>query len=117
MKPEDGVKRRNLDNTHMTQSEDVVQTIVKCLEIPNLAAIRLVTYLTERLVGRQQLVKHVAEVRLLFADSRVDIAVTASSIGSMRIKWVPNSVVPVLELEFAQSSKVIVLQRMEIVSI
>ena len=37
MKPEDGVKRRNLDNTHMTQSEDVVQTIVKCLEVPNLA--------------------------------------------------------------------------------
>jgi hypothetical protein len=74
---------------------------VQSLKVSDLATIRLVAYLAEGLVRCQQLVEHITKIGLLFSNSIIDLTVTAGGIRSTRISWVPNSVVPILELKLA----------------
>jgi hypothetical protein len=69
----------------MTQSKDVVKPVMKRLKIANGPAVGLVADLVEWLVDGQQLVKHVPEVRLLLADSRIHLIIAAGGIGGKSI--------------------------------
>jgi hypothetical protein len=69
----------------MTQSKDVVKPVMKRLKIANSPAVSLVADLVEWLVDGQQLVKHVPEVRLLLADSRIHLVIAAGGIGGKSI--------------------------------
>ena len=98
VKPEDRVKRRHLYNTHVTQSEDIVNTVVNSFKVANLSAIGLVAHLAVRLVGGEQLVDSVTNTSLRLVHYHVDVVVAAGSIGEVGIEWVSNSMLPLLEL-------------------
>ena len=106
VQPEDGVICRNFHDAHVTQAKDVVKAVMQCLEVANGPAIGLVADLIEGLISRQQLVKHVSKVRLLFANASVHLVIAAGSICCKSIKWVANCMVPFLELEFTLDTNV-----------
>ena len=101
MKPEDGIECGHFDDSHVAEPKDVVQAVMKCLEVTNNSAISLIAHSTKGLIGRQELVEHVAKIGLLFDESQVDFVVAASSVWSVRIKRIADSMIPELELEFA----------------
>jgi hypothetical protein len=74
---------------------------MQCLQVANSAASRLCAKVVERLVRSEQLVEHIAVVRLLLADAVVRRIFTAGCIRSERVRGRADRVVPVLELEFA----------------
>jgi hypothetical protein len=101
MKPKDRVESRYLDDTHVTQSEDVVETIVECLEVPDGSAIGLVADQIERLICSQELVQHIPQIGLLLANTNIHFVITACCIDRKSVQRITNGMVPVLELKLA----------------
>jgi hypothetical protein len=101
VKPEDGIEGRYFYDAHVTQTEDVVQSIMKGLKVSNNSTAGLIADLAEWLIGGKELVEHVSKIRLLFANALVDLIVATGSIDSKSIERVTKSVIPTLEAELA----------------
>lgn len=97
MEPEDRIKCRDLCNSHVPQSKDIVYTVMDAFKVANITTVGPIAHLVIRLVGRKQLIDGITNTILLLAYHHVDIIVTTSSIGEVRVEWVANSMIPILE--------------------
>jgi hypothetical protein len=87
----------------MTQSERVVNAVVKSFYIANFASIGFVAPFIKRLIDGEELVEHIAVVDLLIRDALVDFRITACDIIGKAILWEANSLLPLVELEASRS--------------
>jgi hypothetical protein len=101
VKPEDGIEGRYFYDAHVAQTEDIVQSIMKGLKVPNDSTAGLIADLAEWLIGGKELVEHVSKIWLLFANALVDLIVATGGIYRKPIERVTKGVIPTLEAELA----------------
>lgn len=99
MKPKHWVESRDIHNAHVTETEDIVETVMQSLKIANDTGASLRAHFRERLICRQQLVQHVSKIGLLLPNTFVDFFIPAHGIYSVSIRRVANCVIPILELK------------------
>lgn len=97
MEPKDRIKCRHFYNSHVSESKHVVYTVMNAFKVANTTTIGPVAHLVIGLVGREQLIDSITNTILLLAYYHVDIIVTTSGIGEVRVERIAKSMIPLLE--------------------